>query len=115
MLGCGGSGSSSSSSSTATPSLSSLRSCLQTAGYQRISSANPGQLTVSVPPGGSVTITLEGSPQKAQQELAKANRGAQAFGGSVGKNLVVGSALLGGIEGVSASDLSKIERCASRG
>src|SRR5437764_1463557 len=89
LAGCGSSGPGSSSSSTAVPSLSALRACLQKAGFNGLSSANAGQVTVSVPPQGSATITLEGTPQKAQQQLASANRGAASFGGSLGKNLVV--------------------------
>ena len=114
VTGCGGSGASSSSKSSTPPSIDALRSCLQGAGFQNINSANPGQLTVSVPPNGSVTITLEGSPQQAEQALARANRGAQAFGGGLGRNLVVGSTLLGGVQGVTSSDLSKVKACASK-
>ena len=113
LAGCGSSGSSSSSSSTAAPSLSSLRACLQKAGFNRLSSANAGQVTVSVPPQGSATITPEGTPHKAQLELASVNRGAASFGGGLGKNLVVGSALIAGVEGVSSAQLNKIKSCAA--
>jgi hypothetical protein len=113
LAGCGSSGSSGSSSSTAAPSVSSLRACLQKAGFKQLSSANPGQVTVSIPPHGSATISLEGSPQKAQQQLASANRGAASFGGGLGKNLVVGSALIAGVEGVSSAQLDKIKSCAA--
>ena len=117
LTACGGSSSSTSSTSSSIPaaSLTSLKSCLQKAGSNyKLNSANPGQVTVSIPPDGNVTLTIESSPQKAKKDLASANRGAAAFfGPNAPKNIVVGTVLLGGLQKLSAADLAKIKSCAA--
>ena len=117
LASCGGSGSSSSSSSSASGSaqtLAAIKSCLQKAGYKDLSSANPGQVTVSLPSGNAITLTVESSPAAAKKQLASANRGAAAFFGP-GKtsNVVVGPVLIASVGSIPQADFSKAKSCAS--
>jgi hypothetical protein len=111
FAGCGGSG-----GSGGTKSLSSIESCLTSAGYKARTTPFGQQLSVALPSKPTtqaVTVTIQPSSQKAASQVGDQNaefgpQGANTGGGAVSQGQVV----LAYARPVPGADLNKIKSCA---